>query len=60
VVVDAHPKNFIGVKLHQTPFLTVLDKYMCIVCTVQKTTVYEGPFPLIFNHFNHNKNEDNK
>jgi len=32
VIVDAHPKEFIGVKLHQTVFLTGLDTYIGIVC----------------------------
>jgi len=32
VIVDAHPREFIGVKLHQTVFLTVLDKYIGIFC----------------------------
>jgi len=27
VIVDAHPKEVIGVKLHQLVFLTGLDKY---------------------------------
>jgi len=39
VIVDAHPKEFIGIKLHQTVFLTGLDKYICIVCIVQKKKV---------------------
>jgi len=36
VIVDEHPKEFIGVKLHQAVFLTGLDKYIGIVCPVQK------------------------
>jgi len=36
VIVDAHPKELIGVKIHQTVFLTGLDEYIGIVCTVQK------------------------
>jgi len=36
MINDGHPKEFIGVKLHQTVFLTGLDKYIGIVCTVQK------------------------
>jgi len=36
VVFDAHPKEFIGVKLQQTVFLTGLDKYIGTVCIVQK------------------------
>jgi len=34
VIFDAHPKEFIGVKLQQIVFLTGLDKYM-VVCIVQ-------------------------
>jgi len=37
-IVDAHPKEFIGVKLHQNVFLTELDKYIGIVCTVHTHT----------------------
>jgi len=36
VIFDAHPKEFIGVKLQQTVFLTGLDKYIGTVCIVQK------------------------
>jgi len=36
VIVDVYPKEFIGVKLHQTVFLTGLDKYIGAVCIVQK------------------------
>jgi len=36
VIFDAHPKEFIGVKLHQTVFLTGLDIYTGTVCIVQK------------------------
>jgi len=36
MIVDAHPKEFIGVKLHQSVFLVELDKYIGIVCTVHK------------------------
>jgi len=38
VIVDAHPKEFIGVKLHQTVFLTGLDKYIGIVCPLLTIT----------------------
>jgi len=38
VKVNAHPKEFIDVKLHQTVFLAGLDKYIGIHvdCTAQK------------------------
>jgi len=36
VIVDVHPKEFIGVKLQQTVFITGQDKYIGIVYTVQK------------------------
>jgi len=36
VKFDAHPKEFIGVKLQQTVFLTGLDKYIGTVYSVQK------------------------
>jgi len=35
VIFDAHPKEFTGVKLQQTVFLTGLDKYIGTVCIVQ-------------------------
>jgi len=46
VIFDAHPKEFIGVKLQQTVFLTGLDKYISIVCTVQKKALDKGLAPL--------------
>jgi len=36
LIVDEHPKEFIDVKLCQTVFPTGLDKYIGIVCNVQK------------------------
>jgi len=36
VIVNAHPKEFIDIKLDQTVFLTGLDKYIGINCTVRK------------------------
>jgi len=43
VTVNAHPKTeFIGVKLHQTDFLTGLDKYIGTVCTGQKKALDKG------------------
>jgi len=36
VIFDAHPKEFIGIKLQQTVFLTGLDKYIGTVCIVRK------------------------
>jgi len=36
VIVDAHPKELIGVTLHQTVSPTGLDTYNGIVYTVQK------------------------
>jgi len=36
VIFDTHLKEFIGVKLQQTVFLTGLDKYISTVCIVQK------------------------
>jgi len=36
VIVDTHPKELIGVKLHQTVSLTGLDKYIGKVYTVPK------------------------
>jgi len=36
VIVDGLPKEFIGVKLHQTVFLTGLDKFFGIDYIVQK------------------------
>jgi len=36
VIFDSHPKEFIGIKLQQTVFLTGLDKYIDGVSIVQK------------------------
>jgi len=36
VILDAHLKEFIGVKFQQTVFRTGLDKYIGAVCVVQK------------------------
>jgi len=36
VIFEAHPKEFNGVKLQQSVFLTGLDKYISTVCIVQK------------------------
>jgi len=36
VIFDVHPKEFVGVKLQQTGFLTGLDKYIGTVYIVQK------------------------
>jgi len=36
VIVDAHPKEFISVTLHQAVFLTGLDKYNGLVCALYK------------------------
>jgi len=36
VIFDAHPKEFIDIKLHHTVFLTGLDKYIGTVWIVQK------------------------
>jgi len=46
VIFDTHPKEFIGVKLQQTVFLTGLDKYIGIVCIVQRNTLDKGLVPL--------------
>jgi len=45
VILDAHPKEFIGVKLQQTVFLTGLDKYIGAICIVQKKGFRKGPSP---------------
>jgi len=44
VIFDAHPKEFIGLKLQQIIFLTGLDKYIGTVCIVQKA-LDMGPSP---------------
>jgi len=36
VIFDSHPKEFIGIKLQQTVFVTGLDQYIGTVCIVQK------------------------
>jgi len=36
MILDAHPKEFTGIKLQQTVLLTALDKYIGTVCIVQK------------------------
>jgi len=36
VIFDAHPKEFIGVKLQQTVLLTGLNKYIGTVSIVKK------------------------
>jgi len=46
VIVDVHPKEFLGAKLHQTVFLTGLDKYNGIVYIVQKKALDKGLAPL--------------
>jgi len=46
VIFDAHPKEFIGVKLYQTVFLAGLDKYIGTVCIVQKKGLDKGLVPL--------------
>jgi len=51
VIFNAHPKEFTGIKLHQTVFLTGLDKYIGIVCTVQKKALDKGLAPLTY-HLN--------
>jgi len=45
VIIDAHPNEFTSVKLHESGFLTGLDKYIGIVCTVQKKGFRKGPSP---------------
>jgi len=42
MTVDAHPKEFIGVELHQTVFLIGLDKYISIVLHCTKKALYKG------------------
>jgi len=44
VIFDEHPKEFIGVKLQQTVFLTGFDKYIGKVYIVQKGFP-QGPSP---------------
>jgi len=46
VIFDAHPKEFIGVKLQQTVFLIALDKYIGTVCIVKKKVLDKGLVPL--------------
>jgi len=41
-MVNAQPKELIGVKLQQTVFLTGLDKYIGTVCTVQQKSLDKG------------------
>jgi len=46
VIFDVHPKEFIGIKLQQTVFLTGLDKYIgSLHCT--KKALDKGLVPLI-------------
>jgi len=45
MIVYAHTKELICIKLHQTVFLTGLDKYICLHCT--KKAFYKGLIPLI-------------
>jgi len=46
VIFDAHPTEFIGVRLQQTVFLTRFDKYIGTVCIVQKIALDRGLVPL--------------
>jgi len=42
VIFDAHPKEFNGVELQQTVFVTGLDKYIGTFCIVQKWPLDKG------------------
>jgi len=46
VIAEAHPKEFIEVKLQQTVFPKGLDKYIGKVCTAQKNALDNGLAPL--------------
>jgi len=58
VIVDAHPKEFIGVKLHQTVFLTGLDKiYRYSLHCTTKGALDKGLAPLIPPNIYEGKND---
>jgi len=47
VIFDAQPKEFTGVKLHQTVFLAGLDKFIGKVCSIQTKALDKDLAPLI-------------